>query len=241
MGTEIHESDRLRLPEHICDPDPRTHLFVRLDLRTGQSRKMVVEDQYETIARFMLNKNVPAEIATHFETAKNLYLYAWFVYRFYPVAEQQVLACLEFSLRERFMDFVTAEKLRNPRGLEPGLKRLMEHAVKSGYVKNENFLAREKWARKRAERRYCSQISEEMRKAGFDSWEIDESKAVVTQEDLECDWLQIFLKTIPSIRNDYAHGSRTLKNNVCHSFELVSEIINQLYPSDSDTGSSNLK
>lgn len=232
MGTEIHESDRLRLPEHICAPDPRTHLFVRLDLRTGQSWKRVIEDQYETIVRFTLNKNVPAEIATHFETAKNLYLYAWFVYRFYPVAEQQALSCLEFALRERFSDYVNSEIKNHKRGFEPGLRKLLEHAIKGGFVKNENFSGREHWARKRAVSRYEHQKSEEMSNAGVESWEIDESEAVVTQEDLECDWLQIFLKTIPSIRNDYAHGSRTLNNNVCHSFELVSEIIDQLYPSD---------
>ncbi|MDP2142654.1 MAG: hypothetical protein Q8J80_00840 [Gallionella sp.] len=189
-----------------------------------------MEDQYETIACFMLNKNVPVDVATHFETARNLYLYAWFVYRFYPVAEQQALSCLEFALRERFPDYVASEMKNHKRGFEPGLRKLLGHAIKEGFVKNENFSVREHWARKRAVSRYEHQKSEEMRKAGVDSWEIDESEAVVTQEDLDCDWLQIFLEAIPSIRNDYAHGSRTLNNNVCHSFELVSEIINQLYP-----------
>lgn len=240
MGTEIHESDRLRLPEHICDPDPRAQLFVILNLKTGQSRKRIVEDQYEAISCFILNESVPSEIATHFETAKNLYLYAWFVYRFYPVAEQQAIACLEFALRERLPDFVAAEKLRHPRGLEPGLKKLMVHAIKEGIVRNELFSTREQWARNRAERRHRHQKIEEMRIAGIDRIELDESDVVITQEDLEFDWLQIFLETIPSIRNDYAHGSRTLKNNVRHSFELVSEIINQLYQSDTE-GASNLK
>ena len=102
--------------------------------------------------------------------------------------------------------------------------------LKKAWSENENFSVREHWANKLAVSRYKHQKSEEMRSTGVESWVIDESEAVVTQEDLDYDWLQIFLETIPDIRNDYAHGSRTLKNNVRHSFELVSEIINQLYP-----------
>lgn len=58
-------------------------------------------ERHADVSIFELLPTVPADIRIHFETAKNLYLYAWFVYRFYPVAEQQAIASLEFGLRER--------------------------------------------------------------------------------------------------------------------------------------------
>ena len=230
MFQEIQECDQLRLPEKICEPDSRTYSFVRVDLATGQTRQRVIDDQYEAVACFTLNETVPNEVAIHFETAKNLYLYAWFVYRFYPVAEQQALACLEFALREKFSEYVADAKNKSKRGLEPGLKKLLGYAIKEGTVSNERFSTRERWAKDIAENRHHFQKIEEMMNAGIDCWVEDESEVEVTEEDRDCDWLKIFLQAIPSIRNDYAHGSRTLKSNVRHSFEVVSEIINQLYP-----------
>src|SRR6266508_6112482 len=101
-----HESDSLRSPDRICHPDPRTLSLARIDRRTGLSRSTTPEDQYEAVAYFVLNASVPEAVAIHFETAKNLYFYAWFVFRFYPLAEQQALGSLEFALRERQPEFV---------------------------------------------------------------------------------------------------------------------------------------
>lgn len=221
MNSEISECDLLRLPERACSPDSRTHVFYKVDL----------EDQYAMVAGFKLNEAVPNTVAIHFETAKNLYLYAWFVYRFYPVAEQHVLASLEFSLRERLQDFVGAEKKKHPRAIDPGLKKLLSHAIKSGVIRNENISTRESWARERAKSRYSFQKSQAMQSVGINSRVEDESEIVATQEDLDYDWLGDFQEFIPSIRNSYAHGSWHLyAAPVRHTFEMVSEIINQLYP-----------
>ena len=223
MNSEIAECDLLRLPEHARSPDSRTHVFYKIDIR----------DQYEAIACFKLNEDVPTAVAIHFETAKNLYLYAWFVYRFYSVAEQQALASLEFALRERLPDFVAAEKKKHPKAIEPGLKRLLGHVIKEGVVRNENFSNREHWARELAKSRYSFLKSEEMNSAGINSWVEDESEIVVTQEDLDYDWLGDFQDIIPRIRNSYAHGSGYLyPAPVRRTFEMVSEIINQLYPKE---------
>lgn len=34
---------------------------------------------------------------------------------------------------------------------------------------------------------------------------------------------------LPMLRNDYAHGSTELHNRALRSFQIVSEIVNQLY------------
>src|ERR1019366_935064 len=220
MNSEIAECDLLKLPERSCSPDSRTHVFYKTDLR----------DQYEAIACFILNLDVPTEVAIHFETSKNLYLYAWFVYRFYSVAEQQALASLEFALRERLQDFVAAEMKKHPKAIESGLKKLLGHAIKGGLVRNENFSNREHWARKLAKSRYSFLKSEEMRSAGINSWVEDESEIKVTQEDLDFDGLGDFQESIPRVRNSYAHGSGYLyPAPVRRTFEMVTEIINQFY------------
>jgi hypothetical protein len=231
MNSEIHESDKLRLPDCVCEPDPRTNLFVYVNKNTGEVTPKVIDDQYQAVACFTLNSTVPSNIATHFETAKNLFLYAWFVYRFYPVAEQHVVASLEFALRERLHEFVASEKEKRPKAIEPGLKKLLGHAIKEGIVRNENILARERLAKMLAKERYSFQKSQEARSAGVDSWIEDDSEIVVTQEDKDYDWLGDFYEIIPRIRNSYAHGSWHLyPAPVHHTFEMVSEIINQLFP-----------
>ena len=234
MAHEINECDQLRSPERVVEPDSRTHNFVILeDKETGKFRDRVVADQYEAVAGFRLNEVVPERIAIHFETAKNLYLYAWFVYRFYPMAEQQAIASLEFSLRERLVDFVVEYRNKHPRKIEPGLKKLLDHAIKNGFIRNEDFSAREHWAKIRAKLRYSHQKRQEASDASQDRWVEDESEIVVTQEDLNYDWLGDFLELIPRVRNLYAHGSWHLyPAPVLHTFEMVTEIINQLYSSN---------
>lgn len=233
MTLEINACYRLRRPDCVCDPDSRTHFFVKYDMNTGEASPSGINNQYEAIACFELNDAVPKDVAIHFETAKNLYLYAWFIYRFYPVAEQQALVSLEFALRERFPDFVVSEKKRRPKSGGPGLRMLLDHAIKNGSVRNDMFAARERWAWRRAEMRHSFEEMQEMISAGIECMEVDSSDVVVTQDDLDCDWLGIFRETIPEIRNNYAHGSAHLMPTGLHTFEMVVELINQLYPKTS--------
>jgi len=156
---------------------------------------------------------------------KNLYLYAWFVYRFYPVAEQHVLVSLEFALRERFPDFVKEQADH-----VVGLKKLLKYAIENDHLKNEFFSTRERWAWKRAERRHSVEMMEKMKASGLNQIEYSDSDVLVTQEDLDSDWLGTFQETIPEIRNRHAHGSPDLRPTVRHTFETVTELINQLYP-----------
>ncbi len=66
------------------------------------------------------------------------YLYAWFAYRFYPVAEYQGIACLELALRERLKEEIRTGKIK---GKRPTLRPLLKYAVDHGLVKNEGFSA----------------------------------------------------------------------------------------------------
>lgn len=195
-------------------------------------RQRTLDDQHDAVAAFVLNSSVPDEIATHFETAKNLYLYAWFVFRFYPAAEQHAFASLEFALRERQSDFVANYKRKHQPEREPGLGALLRNAIQAGLVKNEAFRAKERWALERARARFGFEISRKMAEEGLTSMVVDYSQVQVTEEDLSHDWLKDFLDAIPYIRNIHAHGSGMLYHTVLHTFEVVTELINQLYPTE---------
>ncbi len=230
----IFEHDGLRTPEHLCDPDPRTRYFVRVDPETGVTQPLTKSDQYESVATYTLSEAVPVDVRIVFDTARNLYLYAWFVYRFYNVAEQQVFACLEMALRERLKDEMPLPEeywSKNKKDQTPSLKPMLRYVIDIGYIRNENFQTWRDRGIIRSRQRYELEKTQEMQDKGLDSIELDYSKVVVTDEDRgDYDYLNILLKHIPNTRNDYAHGSGTLHNQVLHSFEVVSELVNQLFP-----------
>lgn len=226
----MDSSDVLRDPQNVLDPDPRTRHIVVLNADASAPCPVELADQHAAVAQFKLNPSVPEKVAIHFETAKNLYLYAWFVFRFYPVAEQQALASLEFALNKRLADFIEAHKEKYPKAGPPGLSKLLSHARNDGLIRNEALSGRERWALGMARRRYSDEQMRKMQENGLDELVFDDSHVVPTEADLQYDWLDNFVRTIPRIRNDYAHGSSTLHHTVLHTFDVVSQLINQLYP-----------
>src|ERR1700685_3559392 len=112
MTEQKFDPERLRPAEYVCEPDPRSTMFVRIDRQNGTSRVIELADHYEQISEYVLHAGAPQEIVLQFETARNVYLYAWFVYRFYPVAEHLSLACLELALRERLKEEIRTGKIK---------------------------------------------------------------------------------------------------------------------------------
>jgi hypothetical protein len=73
--------------------------------------EMRIEDIYLGVERIRLNDNVPESVRSHFEIARNLILYSWFVYSFNVVAEMQAFASLEMAVREITSDRKTPLKV----------------------------------------------------------------------------------------------------------------------------------
>lgn len=136
MAGHDFDPEKLRPAEYLHDPDPRNELTAWCDTTTGVIRPVQASDLHDAVAAFSLHPGVPEDIAQHFETVKNVYLYSWFIYRFQPVAELQSLACLEYALRLRMAGEIRAGKLKEKR---PGLQRLMQYAIENQLVKNEGF------------------------------------------------------------------------------------------------------
>jgi hypothetical protein len=184
--------------------------------------------RHADISQFELLPTVPVDIRIHFETAKNLYLYAWFVYRFYPVAEQQALISLEFGLRER-LALSYPGKYGPASTWIPTLTKMLETARKDGLISNAGMRATERWALRRARNRVSDEATRQLIESGAEFIEFDSDFAVPERQDYFDDALEIFIQTLPEIRNAYAHGSSMLHPTVLGTFEIVTDLINQLF------------
>lgn len=221
IGDGADHPDYLRAPNNICSPDLRNQSS-KCSEADGHTKS--IEGHHAAVSALILNDAVPENVRVQFETTKNLYLYAWFVYRFYPVAVLHAHTCLELALRARFGHAFPPSKPG------PGLHRLLKHAVEEGALKNENF---EVWCRTtalRASNRVLYEQIEKMEKLGLNELEFDETNVTITDEDRDHDYVGTVLANIPKIRNHYAHGSSTLHNQVIGTLRIVQEIINQLWP-----------
>lgn len=227
--SDIPLCDALRNADSALAPDARCEGFAVID--SGGSRPASLEDRQRLIARFVLSSAVPLEVRVHFETAKNLFLYAWFVYRFHPVAEQQALASLEFALRERL---APPKGENGDAGGRSGLSALLKRAQASGLVGNDAFRNRNQWATELARERYRHEALLEMIGSNAEEMVLHETDAQPTDADLAYDWIGNFVESLPRIRNAYAHGTSMLYPSVTRTFEIVSDLIDQLYREDGE-------
>jgi hypothetical protein len=225
---KVAPCDALRTPEHATQADTRSEGIALVDAKG--IRPVTLADRYEDIQSFELNLAVPHSIRVHFETAKNVYLYSWFVYRFFPVAEQQALTSLEFALRERLPPPANTRKGKPKR---EGLSDRLTRARDLGLIRNESLQIRGRMAMRIARERFKFEALEEMVRTGATEMILDESKVQPSEEDLSHDWIGALIKSLPEIRNDYAHGSNRLHSTILLTFEIVSDLINQLYPNES--------
>ncbi len=221
---DVASCDALRSPEEALVADERTGFFVRFD--NEGVRQVSLADRHAEISRYELVKEVPLNVRVHFENARNLYLYSWFVYRFHAVAEEHALGSLEYALRLRLIDggFVSAAK-----GEKMGLADLLKRAKKHDLIRNEEIKSRVRWATELARDRHSFLQIDAMSRAGLTEMVVDDSNVAPTEDDLAYDWISVFVESLPQMRNDYAHGSQTLLPTVLRTFDIVCDLINQLF------------
>jgi len=93
--------EKLKPLEEVCQPDVRYRNRVDLDHSTGTINEATIESIYRVIEPIQLRANVPEEVRSHFEIARNLALYSWFVYSFNVVAAMQAYSSLEMALKRK--------------------------------------------------------------------------------------------------------------------------------------------
>ena len=68
-----------------------------------------------------------------------------------------------------------------------------------------------------------------MNAEGLDNCVVDYINVQPTADELQFDWIGRFITTLPHLRNMHAHGTDNLRPNVGLSFDIVRELINQLF------------
>jgi hypothetical protein len=101
-------------------------------------------------------------------------------------------------------------------------------ALESGLITNDRLTHKDLWAQRLADRRRSIEQVEFMAKHQLQELMVPDTPAVPTEDELAHDWLNDFVERLPHLRNEYAHGSQTLHANVLMTFQIVSDLINQL-------------
>lgn len=239
------ERDGLKPLAELCQVDIRNTYTVNVDPRTGEVFRITAEDHYAKIEQYALHEQVPEGVATQYDVARNLYLYAWFEYRFFNVAEANALNVLELAMKKRIGETEIAryikqrnselkEKTGKKGGLRNGMKTLMEYCRDHQLVRNEGFT---QWhnhatqqAYSRAEHEQHLWAIAEMERTGATEIALPLIEVKQLPPDPNYDHIQHLINRTNKMRNNYNHGSTMLHNMVLGTFETVSEFINQLYP-----------
>jgi hypothetical protein len=182
-----------------------------------------LSDEHQDLASIRLNDTVPDIAAQLFETAKNVSLYSWFVYRFHPVAESVAYAALEMSLNLR----KTGLRLLPPSFRSVGLSKLLREAFDSGALSEAGLPSRPALVAHAARFTMIARLIAE----GRDGAEVPDP----TEEDVALASSQVsiskdLIELWPQVRNTLAHGSPRLTPNSRQTLRLIAEAINQLFP-----------
>src|ERR1041385_225985 len=93
--------EQLTSRNELCLPDIRNRSRVNLDHMTGSVTEMTSESIYDEVEKIKVSTSAPVDVRSHFETARNLLVYSWFVYSFNITAIMQALSSLEMAVREK--------------------------------------------------------------------------------------------------------------------------------------------
>jgi len=134
--------EKLKPLSEVCQPDIRYRSRADLDRTTGTVSETTIESLYSLIEPLVLPANVPDDVRSHFETAKNLALYSWFVYAFNVVAAMHAFASLEMAVRMKTNDDKAPfkhliDKAFNNRKVDNGLGPPIELSVILSRMRND--------------------------------------------------------------------------------------------------------
>lgn len=207
----INEIDGLKNSDELTTPDPRNLVF-----------SSTIEERHAFLSSIILKETVPVEVKQLFETAKNLSLYSWFVYRFHQASEMIAFSSTELALKIRF-------KLENPTNKRrTAFSELINHAINNHWVAKENFSKIYQRATNIAEQTKAIEAAVFLDQTNSNECAIENPTKEEIYNALEGLDLN-FLLSIPEVRNDLAHGSKTLSPNSASTLRLLSELINQIY------------
>lgn len=218
MSDKEKLQDPLKSLDQLYEPDERQKFFWG-----------TLEDRHENLSKIILNDNVPIDVRQLFETAKNLSLYSWFVYRFHPVSELISFTALEMALRERYLSENPPKA--NSKSHHLNLYKLLQHAKDKKWIVNEKFQSIYRRAKHQAEYEKMLKMAEEHDFEKEPSMPIEEpNEEEIKSVMLGIDIVKAITENAHKIRNNLAHGSSNLNPNSITTLRTNAELINQIYP-----------
>jgi len=219
--------EELRTLENMGLPDIRsTHFF-----------DSKLERWHRDIGPYLLGAHVPEEIIIQYDTCRNLYLYAFHVFRFYNVAHHQLYTVLELAIRifvgeknlNKYLKKKKKQAKEEGRTVNRGLSICMQYLVEHQLILNEDFPLWQHKSEQAKEYAYQEKVHRTMDEQDLKEYQWDETELQNTEFDFNWNFVEVLCQYIPKLRNNYAHGSTTLYSSVLHDFENVSIIINKIY------------
>lgn len=196
--------EQLKTLAHVTRADERAALFSMTDLATGLARPLALADLHSRAAAIDLHVGVPEAIRSHFATAKNLLLYAWFYYPFTVTAHFMSMISIEYALRTKYEC-----------GRSVSFKELVRRAVKEGLVSDRGFshIRARAIDANRAEPSWMPTVAAD----------VDDVSGAPKK------YVDELIEVLPSLRNTYAHGRHTVQPFSSLSVQIAADFINQLY------------
>lgn len=214
--------DPLKPLEQVMESDPRF-----------RGSQFALQQQHAELSQIQLLKCVPLDVRQLFETAKNVSLYSWFVYRFHQVAELVAYTALERALKDR-MAHEQGVKADNVRGK---LSHLLKTAARNGWLKSEKFTATKYLAQRQLEQEQLMRMIQE-NKIGDQPVEIpDIPEAKIDARAVQLNYVEMLARGLPHLRNHLAHGGPLLHPDSASTLRIVAEAINQLFETLGTTAS----
>lgn len=212
-------------PEPVQDPLKPLGRVMESDPRY-QGSVAALEQQHAELNRIQVHAGVPPQVRQLFETAKNVSLYSWFVYRFHQVAELVAYTALERALKER----VARERGIKADDVKKTFRDLLKDAVRHAWLKPEQFsdtthlahqhLAQEQIIRLVQENRFSDQPVEMPK--------ISEAEILTRRAQMKA-YVDRTVDGFRRIRNHLAHGGPLLQPVSAQTLRIVAEAINQLF------------
>lgn len=140
--------EKFKKINEIMQYDSRFDIFVG-DYYDDQNKPkgLKLHHIYSKVENINLNNNVPEDIQSQFNIAKNLFVYSWYVYSFSNVAELKAISTLEYALRMK----LNKKKLR--------LRASLDFAIENNLIIDSRLYEKEKeW--NELEKLYSSEIPE---------------------------------------------------------------------------------
>jgi hypothetical protein len=104
-------------------------------MATREVSPLGLQDIYAVAEETKLHNGVPEDIRSHFETARNLFVYSWFFYPFNVAAQLHAFITAKFTLRTK------AGRFRSKKTFRP----LLQRALAEGWISDKGFSGFESW------------------------------------------------------------------------------------------------